>query len=236
MFDMIKSFPSQIKIQYKNLSALDFYSNRYSHINHIVIAGMGGSAISGDIASNILKDYLDIPMTVVRDYTLPKWVNTDTLVILSSYSGNTEETLSVAKEAILVTKKIVSITTGGELKNISDKNSVPCAMMPAGFQPRAALGYSLTTLLILFNKIHLINKDAIEVFVNATDELESFFKEQCCENQFAHQIAKDISNSVIGIYGIEGSTNVIASRFQAQIAENSKQIASFNFRRIEGHC
>ena len=240
MFDMISSFPTQIKDQYINLSSIDFDIKLYSNINHIVIAGMGGSAISGDIVANIVKDDIKVPITVVRDYSLPNWITRETLVILSSYSGNTEETLSIAKQAISATKMIVSITTGGELMNISKKNNIKYLLMPSGYQPRAALGYSLTTLLVLFNKLKLVNDNVVEMLINSVNQLEVFIKESCQKNQFAEKIANEISGGIVAVYGTEGSTNSIASRFQAQIAENSKWIAfcnnlpELNHNEIEG--
>ena len=101
MKEMIRSFPDQINEQFQNLKSESFDLNQFSNIKNIVIAGMGGSAISGDLVSILTKNYIDIPITVVRDYSIPSWSNEDTLFILSSYSGNTEETLSCFDAALL---------------------------------------------------------------------------------------------------------------------------------------
>ena len=143
MNEMIKSFPDQIIDQFENLSSLYLAQDKFSKVNNIVVAGMGGSAISGDLIKLFLKNEIDIPITVLRDYSVPNWTDKNTLFILSSYSGKTEETLSCFSLAVLKSKKVISITTGGSLENASLKHEVPVVKIPKGFQPRAALGFSL---------------------------------------------------------------------------------------------
>ena len=228
MNEMIKSFPDQIIDQFENLSSLQLTQDKFSKVNNIVVAGMGGSAISGDLIKLFLKNEIDIPITVIRDYAIPNWTNENTLFILSSYSGNTEETLSCFSLAVLKSKKVISITTGGSLENESLKNEVPVVKIPKGFQPRAALGFSLISLLCVFNKINLLNSDFIDKIIDATKSLYQYMDEFCEEGGLAESIAKDINNSIIAIYGVENSTDHIASRLRAQIAENSKMLTSFN--------
>ena len=228
MDEMIRSFPHQINGQYKNLKSLKFDLDRFSGIENIVIAGMGGSAISGDIAKMIAKNELSIPITVVRDYSIPRWTDERTLFILSSYSGNTEETISCFKAAILKSKKIISISTGGVLESLSHENDVQIVGLPSNYQPRAALGFSLITLLSVLSKINLISLEFLDSIVKAADTLNDFYDKYCAEGLLAESIAKEIKDGVIAIYGVESSTDSIASRFRAQIAENSKMLSTFN--------
>jgi len=228
MQEMIRSFPRQINEQFDNLRPEAFDLNQFSGIKNIVIAGMGGSAISGDLVSILTKDHINIPITVVRDYTIPSWSDEDTLFILSSYSGNTEETLSCFNAALVKSKKIISICTGGELEKRSTDNSVKVVSIPKGYQPRAALGYSLITLLSVLNKIQILDSDFLNSIIKASMKLDSFYNEFCTKDSLAYTIADKMSGSMIAIYGVESSTDHIASRLRAQIAENSKMLATYN--------
>jgi len=226
MLEMIKSFPSQIESQYKSLLELEFDLNKYKNIENIVIVGMGGSAISGDIINNLLRDELSIPITVIRGYTLPQWVDDKSLIILSSYSGNTEETLSVYDYSKARSSMLISVTTGGVLQEKSNKDEVLSISMPIGFQPRAALGLSLTSLMMIFSKLNLIDSSTIDNFLSSSKELTLYFDDFCKEGQYAYGVAQQISDGVLSIYGTESGTDVVASRFRAQIAGNSKIISS----------
>ena len=228
MNEMIKSFPDQIIDQFENLNSLDLSLDKFSNVNSIVIAGMGGSAISGDLVKLFLKNDIDVPITVLRDYSIPNWTNENTLFILSSYSGNTEETLSCFDLAVSKSRKVISISTGGNLETESLKHEVPIVKIPKGYQPRAALGFSLITLLCVLNKINLVNSNFIDKIIDATKSLYQYMDEFCTEEGLAASIAKSINNSIIAIYGVENSTDHIASRLRAQIAENSKMLTSFN--------
>ena len=228
MDEMIRSFPHQINDQWEALKSLDLDLDRFSGIENIVIAGMGGSAISGDIAKMLSKKELSVPITVVRDYSIPRWTDERTLFILSSYSGNTEETISCFKAAILKSKKIISISTGGEIESLSRDNDVQIVGLPSNYQPRAALGFSLITLLTVLSKINLISSGFLNSVVTASNTLDDFYDKYCADGLLAESIAKQIKDGVIAIYGVESSTDSIASRFRAQIAENSKMLSTFN--------
>jgi len=228
MDEMIRSFPRQINDQWEALKSLDLDLDRFSGIENIVIAGMGGSAISGDIAKMLSKNELSVPITVVRDYSIPRWTDERTLFILSSYSGNTEETISCFKAAILKSKKIISISTGGEIESLSRDNDVQIVGLPSNYQPRAALGFSLITLLTVLSKINLISSGFLNSVVTASNTLDDFYDKYCADGLLAESIAKQIKDGVIAIYGVESSTDSIASRFRAQIAENSKMLSTFN--------
>ena len=228
MAEMIRSFPRQINEQIENLKSESFDLNQFTNIKNIVIAGMGGSAISGDLVAILTKNHIDIPITVVRNYSIPFWSNENTLFILSSYSGNTEETLSCFDAALLKSKKIISICTGGQLQQKSEDNNIKVVSIPKGYQPRAALGYSLITLLCVFNKLEMLGSDFLNLITKASLKLDSFYDEFCTKDSLAHAIANKINGSMMAIYGVESSTDHIASRLRAQIAENSKMLATYN--------
>ena len=114
---------------------------------------MGGSAIGGDVTRVLIQNECGLPILVNRSYNIPKWVNEKTLVLGSSYSGNTEETLSAFDQCKQAGAKIVTMTTGGKLQELAIECGLDYALLPTGLQPRAALGLSVSFTLIMLNKI-----------------------------------------------------------------------------------
>lgn len=240
MKDMIRSFPEQLLEQYTALKDFNLNSDKFSDIDRIVIAGMGGSAIAGDIVKLILRNNIKKEIQVVRDYDCNNlYKNNSTLFIMSSYSGNTEETISMYNIAKSCSDKIICVTTGGKLKELAIRDRVSIIGIPSDFQPRAALGYSLISLMMILNKLALASLSSIESILESVPKLNLFYEENCKNDQYAYRIAKDIYDGFILIYGTE-LTNPIVSRFRAQIAENSKILAShhilpeLNHNEIEG--
>ena len=123
MNSAITNFPNQIQTAFSLMDDWEA-NNSYKDINNILIIGMGGSAIGGDLLKVIVQNECEIPILVNRSYSIPKWVNKKTLVIASSYSGNTEETLSAFRTALSSGAKIISITTGGKLEKLSVDNLI----------------------------------------------------------------------------------------------------------------
>ena len=190
---------------------------------------MGGSAITGLLFKEILSDKLSVPVNVNQGYTIPKWVNENTLVIACSYSGNTEETLAGLEASISKTSKIIGFSTGGKLIDLINKKNYDYVLMPKGLQPRAALGYSFTLMLIMFNKIEFISDNILINYQNNLNELSKYndsFSIQK-ENNISYKIAKEIYNKNPLIYAEDGIFGIIGYRFKCQLVENSK-ILAFN--------
>ncbi|MFQ5924798.1 MAG: SIS domain-containing protein, partial [Dehalococcoidia bacterium] len=143
-------------------SALGFpLPSDYSSVERAVILGMGGSAIGGDLVSALALE-AGPPVSVHRDYDLPS-VDEGTLVIASSYSGNTEETLSSFAKALQTPAKKLAITTGGRLKSLAEESGVPVFCFQYSAEPRAAFGYIFFSLLALFQKLGLISIEAQDI-------------------------------------------------------------------------
>jgi glucose/mannose-6-phosphate isomerase len=226
MLDGLARFPEQIKEALTIAEAVQRFN--FLKIDNVVVAGMGGSAISGDIMLSLFRDKLDVPLIVNREYDLPKWVNKDTLVICISYSGNTDETLSSFKIASQKKCKILCISTGGKLQDLTEKRGIPFIKIPAGIQPRAATAYLLFPSIIFLKKIGLL-KTAIETDIEETIAVTTDFitlnkKEVPEENNLTKQLAKKIFNTIPQIYGW-GVYTPIAIQWQHQLNENSKIIA-----------
>ena len=232
MYESIFQFPKHVK------NSFDFFDKNssideiiYENIDNILILGMGGSAITGLLFKEILADKLSIPVNVNQGYNIPRWVNDNTLVIACSYSGNTEETLAGLEASISKTSKIIGFSTGGKLIDFINENNKDFVLMPKDLQPRAALGYSFTLMLILLNRLGYISNDMVKDFKNNLDELSKYsdiFSGQK-ENNISYEIAKKIFNKNPLIYAEDGIFGIIGYRFKCQLVENSKILAFNNF-------
>jgi glucose/mannose-6-phosphate isomerase len=159
ILETIKQFPNQCQQAIAEAASIDIPSD-YTFVTKIVLAGMGGSALGGRIAVSLEKSHLKVPFFVSTEFHLPEFVDTNTLVILSSYSGNTEETLSCLQEALTKKAKIIGIATGGKLADKLRTAKIPLVQIsprhnPSG-QPRMGVGYSTMTVLAILARCQLI--------------------------------------------------------------------------------
>ena len=139
----------------------------------MVITGLGGSGIGGMIATQLVSDQLQIPVCINNDYTLPTFVSENTLVIVSSFSGNTEETLEALRVAQDKNADIACITSGGKLTEIAKEMGILTVTLPEAFSPRAMLTYSVVQQLFMFHHYDLINDHFIEEVKETVKLLES---------------------------------------------------------------
>jgi glucose/mannose-6-phosphate isomerase len=193
--------------------------------NSIILCGLGGSAISGDLLANYLGKDLSIPFVTNRSYSLPGFVNDKSLVIISSYSGNTEETLSCFNQAINKKCPVVAITSGGEVEKTCTEKKISCIKIKKGFQPRYALGLSFFSLLNLFCKLNLIPPEEENV-----RDIKNLWKSKREEYSSDGGKALQVAKSIIGFIPIIYSSNLTSAvgyRFKCQLNENSK-VHAFN--------
>ena len=231
MYKSINDFSMHIQKSFDFFKENSSLYKNYSDINKIMILGMGGSAITGLLMKEILKHEIDIPIEVNQGYDIPKWVNDKTLILACSYSGNTEETLIACEKCFKKTSKIIGISKGGKLFDLlKNKEFNEYIKMPDGLQPRAALGFSFSLMLILLNKIKIINNSFIDELKNSIPKLKEKTKEYSLEenNNIAYSIANKIYNKNPIIYSEEGIFNIIGYRFKCQLVENSKVLAFNN--------
>jgi glucose/mannose-6-phosphate isomerase len=205
-------------------------TSTYTKIENVVVAGMGGSAIGGDVNRMLLRDELKVPIYVSRNYHVPSWANARTLVIASSYSGATEETLSAVADALKKGCQICGITTGGELKDVLQKNDFDRVLTPTGLQPRAALAYSFVPMLYLLLGVGLVDSDIVQKLKKTADLMESVrdnYSKAGDENE-TWSLAKSVHGTIPIIYGETESTAVVALRWRGQFSENGKMLAFHN--------
>ncbi len=224
-FDVLINTYQQIELAWKNQFIIDGLNS--SEISNIIISGLGGSAISADLIKNYLVDEIEIPIVVNRNYSLPKFASKNTLFIASSYSGNTEETISALKQAIEIGCKIVCITTGGEVELIAKSNKIPCVKVQPGFQPRYSLGLSFFSLLKVLQELKLISDQT-----KIVDSVISLWKEKGIEyskeGNYAYTFAESLVGFIPVIYSVADSTSAVGYRFKCQLNENSKLHAFHN--------
>ena len=142
-------------------------------IRNILVSGLGGSGIGGTIISNILSDDVAVPILVNKDYQIPAFVNENTLVIISSYSGNTEETLSALMQAFKKSAQIVCITSGGLVKEYAETNDIDFIQIAGGSPPRAAFGQSFVQLLYIFHYLGVLEGEFKTYLANAIELLDA---------------------------------------------------------------
>ena len=189
-----------------------------TEFNNVVVTGLGGSGIGGSIVQNYVFDKLKIPFLVNKDYFLPSFVNKKSLVIVCSYSGNTEETLMAMHQAKKAKATIVCITSGGQVAEFANKKRLDCILVPAGMPPRSCIGYSLVQILYVLSHFKLIGTH-FETEIKAAIK---YMKAEENETQKkALAIAKKISGKLPVIYSAPPFEGV-AIRFRQQINENSK--------------
>ncbi len=216
MKKLIENFPNQLReaLEIANAAKLTPKHN----IQNIIVTGLGGSGIGGTIISELVSDSCPIPVLINKDYFLPKYVNQTSLVIISSYSGNTEETLEAMQQAISKQAQIICITSGGKVEEIAKQHNLDVIKIPGGNPPRSCIGYSLVQLIKVFVHYSFAPVSLLTDVKNSIDLLE---KENNNITTEAKQLAKILFNKIPVIYSL-GSCEGVSVRFRQQINENSK--------------
>lgn len=219
MKQLVQAFPTQLR-EALIIGQSYRFQTPGKEFKNVVLTGLGGSGIGGSIVQNYVADKMTIPFAVSKDYFLPAYVNKDSLVIVSSYSGNTEETLSAMQQAIRAKATVVCITSGGKVSEISKKKNLDCILLPAGMPPRSCLGYSMVQVLYILNHFGYIKND-FEKSISAAIRLLK------TEEKDIQKQSKAIAKKLIGktpiIYAASDFEGV-AVRFRQQINENGKML------------
>ncbi len=195
-------------------------------IDKVIVCGMGGSAMAGEFARRFAR----IPCVVSRSYTLPALADSRTLLVVVSYSGNTEEVLSSLEQGIKRGIQAFCISSGGALREASKQSGLPFLEVPSGLQPRAALGYLTLPLLVALSQVEVLNE--IGPWESLLQSLERI-KARCCFDaptavNSAKQLASAMAKKIPLIYGTSDNTDLVAMRWKTQINENAKQAAYWN--------
>lgn len=219
MKDYISDFSNHL-IEAMKIGENKTLKNKNLNINNVLIAGLGGSGIGGSIIADVFAPQINIPILISKDYSIPNFVNKNTLVIASSYSGNTEETIYAVKKALKMNAEVAIITSGGMLKEIAEKNNLNKIYIPGGHPPRAMFGYSFTQLFYLLNHYNVIDLSFVAEFKKSISLL---VKNEKNIKDDALVLAKNLYKKTPVIYVAHGFEGV-ATRFRQQLNENSKML------------
>lgn len=223
MHQYVQKFSSQIKeaIAIAQRAELKNFDHK---IANVVICGIGGSGIGGKLVSNLFEGESKIPVTTCNEYDLPAFVNEQTLCIMSSYSGNTEEVLSMLEQAMQAKAEIACITSGGKILEIAKSKGYNLIVIPGGNPPRSCLGYSLVQQIRLLLHYGVVKGKALEEITQSALYLDQL-EEEIVKDASAY--AKQLSGKIPVVYS-SGTYSAIAARFCQQLNENSKVLCWHN--------
>ncbi len=224
----IRELPQECLKAWQQALGLELPSD-YSSVDKVVVLGMGGSAIGADLLSRLVAAESKALISANRDYDLPTYVDGNTLVIASSYSGMTEETLSSFTQALSTPAKKIVLTTGGKLKALAQEKGIPVFTIDYIAQPRAALAHSFFPLLGICQRIGLVSDKSGEVkeMTQVLEKLQTTIGDTCPTSRNpAKQMATKIYDRLVVIYGA-GILSPVAQRWKGQINENSKAWAFY---------
>ncbi len=212
-------------------------------VEKVLLCGMGGSAIGGDLLRAYLGQDMKVPFLVNRNYSLPGFVDDSTLVLVASYSGQTEETLSSFSQAQEAGARLICLTSGGMLGRLAQEHGVPCAQIPEGYPPRSALGFCSIPFLVCLSRLGLL-ADRSEELRRSIELVRRKIQDYCPSTSIAANPAKGLAISLKDripiIYGSDSHLEMVAIRWRGQFSENGKQLAysstlpEMNHNEIEG--
>ena len=225
MRKLLVEFPQQVEdaVRIGKTSAIPF---KGSTISNIVVTGLGGSAIGGDLLRSYLANELHIPFIVNRHYFLPEFVDEKSLVIVSSYSGDTEETIAAHNDARKRKAKVLCISSSGETERLARKFRHSLIKIPKGYPPRTALGYSFFPCLIALGKMKLLKpreKDITET-ITLLKKKSTLYRSLSRKNP-ALLFAQQLYGKLPIVYSSADRFDAVNLRWRGQLAENAKVLA-----------
>ncbi|MBX7051217.1 MAG: bifunctional phosphoglucose/phosphomannose isomerase [Flavobacteriales bacterium] len=189
-------------------------------ISNIVISGLGGSGIGGKIVSQLVADKIHLPIVCTNDYVLPEFVSNESLVIISSYSGDTEETVAALHEAVAKGAEVACVTSGGKIGTYAKENGLNVIFIPGGNPPRSMFGYSSVQLFFILKAYGYIDGYFEQEIENAIQLIESDIANI---RTVSKNIAEQIVTRIPILYS-EAMYEGVAIRWRQQVNENSKML------------
>ena len=224
MFEAAAGMPEQVASAVGAAHGLDGLPDK-AYVENVVVLGMGGSGIAGDVMVAVAGPFLPVPVTVVKSYDLPDFVGPGSLVFAISFSGDTEETVEAAGEAANAGATLVAVTNGGELAELADEWGAPTVPVPSGIpQPRAGLGAMAVPPLIVLEDIGLF-PGASQWVALAVDQLRRRRDQLVNLDSPAEELARRIGRTIPLVHGAQSLGATAALRWKAQVNENAKSPA-----------
>ena len=221
MFEAAAGLPEQVSAAVGAAHDLDGLPDR-AYVENVVVLGMGGSGVAGDVMVAVAGPFLSVPVTVVKSYDLPDFVGRGSLVFAISFSGDTEETVEAAGEAADAGASLVAVTGGGELASLAEEWGAPVVPVPAEIpQPRAALGAMAIPPLIVLEDLGLF-PGASQWVALAVDQLARRRDALVQPGNLAEDIAKRIGRTIPLVHGAQALGAAAVTRWRSQVNENAK--------------
>lgn len=226
MFRLTETFPDQCR---KALSIVDVVSMPSVSPSNVVLTGLGGSAAGGDFVKAMFDEQGKVPFVVNRDYHLPEFVGSETLVFAVSYSGNTEETLSAYNSAKKRDARVIVVASGGKLAELANKNGDTLVQIPGGQPPRTALGFLFVPVLAMCARLGLVPAPDFRATFGLLDEcVRGWTVSTPFDKNRPKQLADYLQGKLAVIYGLGAWQAAVANRWKGQINENSKNMVFAN--------
>lgn len=226
MLGLIEKFPAQCREAYGIAGQVEPPAlERLPAV--VALSGMGGSAAGGDFVKALFEAHGACPFVVVRDYHLPNYIGVGDVVFCASYSGNTEETLSVYEEAKRSGARIVAVTSGGKLKELATADGFTVYEVPGGQPPRSALGYMMIPVIVAAVKMKLVGEQPIDEAISLLESCLAKWGPEAADNP-TKTLAAELHDALPIIYGLGTWQGYIANRWRCQINENAKHLAFTN--------
>lgn len=237
----IEALPDQIASAFADANRVRVPAS-YKNIDQVVVAGMGGSSLPADLVRSVYGSAMRVPFSFINGYELPGSVGKNSVVVVSSYSGTTEETLACFKDARKRYAKIIGITTGGPLAKMLSRAKVPAYIFNPKYnpsrQPRMGLGYMVTALIVLLDKIHALAVDSADL-AGLADRVRAYTAEYAVRVPMRSNQAKLMAHALAGTLPIIVSAEHLSANghiLQNQIHESPKQFcAAFPLPEMNHH-
>ncbi|MDZ4750956.1 MAG: bifunctional phosphoglucose/phosphomannose isomerase [Flavobacteriales bacterium] len=224
MQKLVEDFPTHLKEAIKIGNAANLKETGFKAVN-VLISGLGGSGIGGKVVAQLVSESCKVPIAVNNDYALPEWVDSKTLVIISSYSGDTEETVAALHSAIERGAHVVCVTSGGKIGAEAVAKGFNHILIPGGNPPRAMFGYSSVQLFYVLHHYQLIDGSFEEQILKVSDDLQKGQKDIIDSSL---ELAKKIQGRIPILYS-DALYEGVAIRWRQQINENSKMLCWHHF-------
>jgi glucose/mannose-6-phosphate isomerase len=230
--DAVAGLPEQLAAAHEAAALID--ADRFpaaDGVHNVVVLGMGGSGIAGDVLAATTDASLTVPVSVVKQMEIPGFVGPSTLTFAVSYSGDTDETVTMAQHALDAGARLVAISAGGALGRLAASAGALHVQCPEGFMPRAALGALVAPMFVTLSRMGLL-ADATDWLTNARDQLARR-RDECApavaaRSNPARELARRIGGTIPLVYGGGALGGVAAMRWKADVNENAKAPAFFN--------
>ncbi len=224
----LRELPRQCQVAWQQSQALKLPED-WKQISHVVIGGMGGSAIAGDLAKDLAASQQAVPITVIRDFQLPFPLSSNHLFVACSFSGNTDETLSLLQQARQSDAKVLAVAGGGQLARMAEEEGLPLLWIKTSGEPRSALGYNLLLLLGILARLGLVSTTANDVqsaITGLEEQVARLSEEIPAGDNPAKQLAQELAGRLALIYA-GGIFFGVARRWKSQLNENAKAWAFY---------